>query len=443
MLRRVQGQQTERTKAGHESLGPLVVAGAVAALIAGIIAITSSGDDAHRLASFNAARAGATGSTPVALTSPGLQPASARSADPAPLPAAHAPGNTRPRRVSVVLTGDILLHNTIWDQARRDAVATGQSRFDFRPILGGIRAVVARSDLAICHLETPLAAAGGPYTSYPRFSVPPQITKALAWTGYDGCTTASNHTLDAGETGIRRTLAALDDAKLAHTGSARTTAESHRPMWFTAGEGRPVRIAVLAYTQMLNGLTPPTGKSWIVNTIDPEAILLDARRARKAGADLVFVALHWGIEYQHQPTLDQRRLARRLLMSPDVDLVYGHHAHVVQPFGKVGGKWVAYGLGNCVADQRGMTPGTREGVLARFTFTERLDGGWVSRAEYLPTYITTGRSLRVVDLSRALADRSLTSTTRAVYRRAWRDVTQAVSSTGALKAGLHAIDRDD
>jgi poly-gamma-glutamate synthesis protein (capsule biosynthesis protein) len=443
MLRRAQGQQAQRTKAGHESLGLLVVAGAVAALIAGIIAVTSSGDSAHQLASLNPALLGAPESNPVAATSPDPQPSSARSADAAPLQAARAPGNVRPRQVSIVLTGDILLHNTIWDQARQDAAASGRSGFDFRPILGGIRAVVSGSDLAICHLESPLATAGGPYTGYPRFSVPPQITKAVAWAGYDGCTTASNHTLDAGETGIRRTLAALDDAKLAHTGSARTPAESHRPMWFTAGNGRPVRIAVLAYTQMLNGLTPPSGKSWIVNTIDPEAILADAGRARKAGADLVLVALHWGIEYHHQPTPDQQRLARRLLMSPDVDLVYGHHAHVVQPFGKIHGKWVAYGLGNCVADQRGMPPGTREGVLARFTFTERPDGGWVSRAEYLPTYITTGTSLRVVDLSRALANRKITGAARAGYQRAWRDVTQAVSSTGALKVGLHAIERDE
>jgi Bacterial capsule synthesis protein PGA_cap len=443
MLRRARGQPAERMKTGHESLGLLVVAGAVGALIAGIIAVASSGDDAQQLASLNAARTGVTASTPVASTSTGLQPTSARSADTAPPQTARGPGNTRPRQVSIVLTGDILLHNTIWDQARRDAAARGRAGFDFRPILGGVRAVVSGADVAICHLETPLAAAGGPYTGYPRFSVPPQITRALSWTGYDGCTTASNHTLDAGEAGVRRTLAALDDAQLAHAGSARTAAESHRPMWLKAGDGQPVRIAVLAYTQMLNGLTPPHGKSWIVNTIDPKSILLDARRAREAGADLVLVALHWGTEYQHQPTRDQRRIARRLLASPDVDLVYGHHAHVVQPFGKIGGKWVAYGLGNCLADQRGLPPGTREGVLARFTFIERPGGGWISRAEYLPTYITTGRSLRVVDINRALADRKITSTALAVYRRAWRDVTQAVSSTGALKAGLHAIERGD
>lgn len=356
-----------------------------------------------------------------------------------------------------MLTGDVLLHNTVWRQAQRDATARHEPGFDFRPILARVRAVVSGADLAVCHLETPLASAGGPYSGYPTFSVPPQITTALAWAGYDGCTTASNHSLDAGTAGVRRTLAALDRAKIAHAGSARTRKESDHPMWLEAtgwpGEGRSgarstglptqpaqsVRVAVLSYTQMLNGLSPPPGSSWIVNTIDVRAILADAHRARAAGADLVLVALHWGVEYDHQPTLDQRRIARRLLASPDIDLVYGHHAHVVQPFQKIGAKWVAYGLGNHIADQRGLPVGTREGVLARFTFTERADGRWLSTAEYLPTYITSGSSLRVVDLSRALADRRTTGTARSRYQRAWRDVTREVGADGAENAGLRAM----
>jgi poly-gamma-glutamate synthesis protein (capsule biosynthesis protein) len=355
-----------------------------------------------------------------------------------------------------VLTGDVLLHNTVWRQARGDAAARREPGFDFRPIMAGVRPVISAADLAVCHLETPLAPTGGPYSSYPRFSVPPQITTALAWAGYDGCTTASNHSLDAGQAGVRRTLAALDRAKIAHAGSARSRPESDHPMWLEAtgwpGGGRsgvrhtglpvepaqPVRVAVLSYTQMLNGLSPPAGRSWIVNTIDVRAILTDAHRARVAGANLVLVALHWGVEYQHHPTPDQRRIARRLLASPDIDLVYGHHAHVVQPFQKIGGKWVAYGLGNHIADQRGLPIGTREGVLARFTFTERADGRWVSTAEYLPTYITTG-SLRVLDLSRALADRRTTGTARSAYQRAWRDVARDVGADGGEDAGMRAI----
>ena len=74
--------------------------------------------------------------------------------------------------------------------------------------------MVAGADLAICHLETPLAPAGGPFTGYPSFSVPPQIASAIAATGYDTCSTASNHTIDKGEAGVARTLAALDAARV-------------------------------------------------------------------------------------------------------------------------------------------------------------------------------------------------------------------------------------
>ncbi len=326
------------------------------------------------------------------------------------------------------MTGDVLLHDTLWEQARRDAAAVGPS-MDFRPILASMRPVTSRADLAICHLETPLAPSGGPYRGYPVFSVPPQIAAALSWVGYDGCTTASNHTLDAGEAGVRRTLTVLDRAGIAHSGSARSSSESDHPLVL---EARGVRVAVLSYTQMLNGLRPPRGKSWIVNTIDPEAIIRDAKRAKEDGADLVLVALHWGVEYQHEPTPDQRRLARRLLATPDVDLVYGHHAHVVQPFEKVGDKWVAYGLGNHIADQRGLAEATREGVLARFTFTERAAGGWSVAAEYLPTYITSGRTLRVVDLSRALNNSKISAAASAVYRQAWRHVSGDVGGAKGL-----------
>src|SRR3712207_9542190 len=56
-------------------------------------------------------------------------------------------------------------------------------------------------------------------------------------------------------------------------------------------------------------------------------------------------------EYQHDPSAAQTAIAGALLGSPDVDLVLGHHAHVVQPFERINGKWVAYGLGNHIAQQ--------------------------------------------------------------------------------------------
>ncbi|MFC7478811.1 CapA family protein [Luedemannella flava] len=85
------------------------------------------------------------------------------------------------------------------------------------------------------------------------------------------------------------------------------------------------------------------------------------------------VSLHWGTEYDHNPNDFQRSVADRLLSSPDVDLIVGHHAHVVQPLQRLHGKWVAYGMGNEVAWQQ-QAVNTRDGIMPRFTVTETRAG---------------------------------------------------------------------
>src|SRR5215207_2000697 len=108
------------------------------------------------------------------------------------------PGRSRPRRFTLVATGDVLLHSPLWQQAEADAAAAAQPGRDFRPLIASIRPLVEGADLAVCHLETPVAPPEGPFAGYPSFSVPPEVVPALADTGYDACTTASNHTYDHG-----------------------------------------------------------------------------------------------------------------------------------------------------------------------------------------------------------------------------------------------------
>ncbi|HKE50516.1 MAG TPA: CapA family protein [Actinomycetes bacterium] len=343
------------------------------------------------------------------------------------------------RRFTVVMSGDVLLHSTLWSQARRDAQAAGRAGFDFRPLLAGVRPAVRTADLAICHLETPLGPPGGPFSGYPIFSVPPRIAPDLAWAGYDACTTASNHTLDGGVSGVRRTLAALDSAGLGHAGSARTVSEAGRIMTLHAAGAR---IALLSYTYGLNGFVRPADRPWIVQLIDADQILADAAEARRAGADVVLVALHWGNEYQQEPSDSQRELAARLLASPDIDLVYGHHAHVVQPFERIGGKWVAYGLGNHVAEQSTADQATHEGVLARFEFTATASGDWVvTAAEYLPTVVSSSAPYRLVDLTRMLAGgHRIGADRRHEFERAYRRISAAVNGLDADRDGLRPAD---
>src|SRR3954452_15539434 len=115
-----------------------------------------------------------------------------------------------PKTFTVVAAGDELIHQPLTKQATADARAEGKTGYDFRPILAGVRNVVSGADLAICHQETPLGPAGGAFSYYPSFSVPPQLLDAVEDTGYDTCSTASNHSMDEGPAGIQRSLDAFD-----------------------------------------------------------------------------------------------------------------------------------------------------------------------------------------------------------------------------------------
>ena len=116
------------------------------------------------------------------------------------------------------------------------------------------------------------------------------------------------------------------------------------------------------------------------------------------------MSLHAGTEYQHAANSYQISLAKRLLASPDVDLILGAHAHVVQPLERIGDKWIAYGMGNQVAWQN-QAYNTRDGIMPRFTFAEVSPGAFrVVKAEVIPTFMwLDGAPARLHDVSAVLA----------------------------------------
>ncbi len=336
--------------------------------------------------------------------------------EPDPSPDPSQPPETRPqpapvRTVSIAVSGDVLIHDNVWNSAARAATGT-QPGFDFRPMLSDLRPRISAADLAICHLEVPLAPRPGPFSSYPLFSAPPQVVDALRWVGYDACSTASNHSVDQGFLGVKRTVAALDEAGLKHTGTA--SSPDPAPVVF-AQSG--MRIAWLSYTYGTNGMPVDADKPWSVNLIDVPRIRSAARDARRAGADAVIVALHWGDEYAHDPSAYQLDIAKRLTRGTDVSLVYGHHAHVVQPIRKINGTWVIFGLGNLLAGQGTTAPGVESGIIGKFTLRQRGDGPVrIGRPTYAPTYIDYSDSageFKVYDVRRALGRGDLNGATRA------------------------------
>ncbi|MDQ3479886.1 MAG: CapA family protein, partial [Actinomycetota bacterium] len=170
-----------------------------------------------------------------------------------------------------------------------------------------------------------------------------------------------------------------------------------------------VKVGLISQTYGTNGIPLPEEQPWSVPVIDLDEIKQLAAKAKDQGAEIVMVALHWGLEYTHEPSSDQVAVAQSLVKSPDIDFIFGHHAHVVQPYDKVGGTWVVYGLGNAVAQQDTSVEGVYDGNTCRVTFTERPDGSFkVSLLEYVPTMITRydgTAPMRWLNVSQALDDR--------------------------------------
>ncbi|MER5820694.1 CapA family protein, partial [Streptomyces californicus] len=345
-----------------------------------------------------------------------------------------------PRPFTLLAAGDVLPHSSVIDRAAADADGAG---YDFAPMLAGVAPVVSGADLAFCHMETVYGEKGGPYTGYPSFKSPPEIAAALRTTGFDSCSTASNHTLDDGPEGVRRTLDALDEAGVRHAGSARTAAEAARPTILPAGPGKgAARVAHLAYTYGTNDIPVPADRPWTVDVTDERRIIDEARAARRAGADVVVLSAHWGTEWQDEPDATQLDLARRLTAStdrgrPDIDLIIGTHAHVPQAYEKVNGTWVVYGMGDQIAGaminhEGAQDPRGNQSSMGRFTFAPpaKPGGRWaVKKAEFVPQWYDTGTG-RAIALNTAIDD-------GAEHLRAVRDrIRTVVLARGAEADGL-------
>ena len=308
------------------------------------------------------------------------------------------------RTVTVLMSGDLLWHDTVWESAHEDAGRRGlKQRFDFNQMFAAMKPIVESADLAICHEEVPFATDDEHLSNYPVFAAPPEIARWIASMGWDACTTDSNHSIDQGFDGLVRTATLLEKAGVRHVGTFRTRAERRKPVILTSREG--VKVGIVGGTYSLNGFSLPPDQRWAVSMWDADNLIAQAKAAKAAGADIVLVQYHGGDEYSRLPNPQQLALVRRLTASPAVDLVFAEHAHVVQPITKVNGKWVVYGMGNMVGQSDTAYPRAYEGISVRFTFRESGHDFRVTQAAYIPTWwnhYTPGSPIRVRPVVSAL-----------------------------------------
>lgn len=207
-----------------------------------------------------------------------------------------------------------------------------------------VREALFGADLPMANLECPIAAADdvafefdsrrAPLLVYDRASF--DCVRRAGARRFLFLSTACNHSLDFGEAGVERTLAALEAEGIAQHGLNRSQEEALRP---TIVETRGLRIAMVAYTFGLNAHEPPPERPWLVNAmrLNDGVAANDFRQLRRQldvcareDVDFTIAHLHWGMEHELYPTPRQVELAHHLA-ELGIDAIIGHHPHVIQP----------------------------------------------------------------------------------------------------------------
>ena len=372
------------------------------------------------------------GADPAATTRADAGPSLARPTMVAPSPPTTTAAG--PETITLAFAGDILTHGPVNAAARGFGAGSGAA-YDYAPMFAPLATILSGTDLPLCHLEVPLAPTAEQISGYPVFGAPGELIAGIASAGYRGCSTASNHALDKGIAGVQATLDTFDRHRLGHAGTARTADEAATPRIYDV---RGAQVAHLSYSYGFNGIQPPPDAPWAANPIDAPRIVADAGQARAAGADLVVVSLHWGTEGQAAPDTQQQALAPVLAASADIDLLVGHHAHVVQPIQRINGKIVIFGLGNQLSNQR--SPAQLDGLTAIATATRDATGRYaVTAVEAVPTWMDKS-GWRVLPVTSTLADPSAPAGLRqqlvASYQRTMATLTGAGPVEGLTAAPL-------
>ena len=327
--------------------------------------------------------------------------------------AARLPGDARPFNAGATWTlvagGDILLDRGVYKQTTilgkgvdfpfdgGTAEITGRrccSSFDWPvPITrrtgdkGAVRDLLSGADIAVANFENPAVDAFRYHTEGTVFSADPRLIAGLRNAGIDAVSIANNHIGDAGRAGVVQTIANLDEYGIRHAGAGRNTAAAHRPALIRVHR---LTVAILGYDTIAGAYTAgaTTPGSARLTIAGAKA---DIAAARRAGADVVIVYPHWGIEYRATPFAAQQALARSIITA-GADMVIGNHAHWVGAMEVYKGRPIWYALGNFVFDQTWSEP-TSEGLLLELTFSGRR----LVQVELHPTIILDGAQPNFLD----------------------------------------------
>lgn len=252
--------------------------------------------------------------------------------------------------VTFLAAGDNIVHTNVYYDAELNAKAAGTGEsYIFDPMYDNIRELVSSRDIAYINQEGPIAGSEFGYSGYPTFNAPNEMGDAIVNTGFDIVSIANNHMLDKGAKGYENSINFWKSKPVTLIGGYESEEDFNTIRYY---DYNGLRIALLSYTYGTNGIYLPASSTLWVPYYDEETVDRHCKEAR-ANADLVFVSIHWGYEDHFKPNEEQEKYCD-LLVNNNVDVIIGHHPHVLQPMewrDRPDGKktLVAYSIGNLLS----------------------------------------------------------------------------------------------
>lgn len=294
--------------------------------------------------------------------------------------------------VTIAATGDIMFHSP----QIKGAYNPETKKYDFGFSFEHIKKYIESVDLAIGNFETVTAGDEYGYRGFPMFNSPKSTITALKDVGFDIFSTANNHSIDKGKKGIINTIDNISEHGLKNVGTYKEPTDE-----ILIQDINGIKAAILSYTYGCNGLEGLLTQeelSYMVNIINEDRIKNDIEKSEEQGVDITIVFIHWGNEYQREPSEFQIELANKMI-EWGADIILGSHPHVIQRSEMVEhngeNKFVIYSMGNFISNQSretlsvGNRKYTEDGIIVKLTLEKdySLEKTVIKDVDYIPTWV--------------------------------------------------------
>lgn len=273
-------------------------------------------------------------------------------------------------KLSLFAVGDALIHNGVYMDANTNKKdANGYYIYDFNKMFTDIADIVKDYDLAFYNQETVIGGKNLGLSNYPCFNSPDEIGENLVGIGFNLVNLSTNHSKDKGIAGLKYSSEFWANQKGVYAVGSYTSKEERDKVRIEEKNG--IKYALFGYSTVTNGFTISDAESFYWNLYDKEKVKQDIEKV-KGKVDVIMVSMHWGTEYTHVPTPEEKEIAT-YLSSLGVDIIIGHHPHVIQPIEYVGNTLVIYSLGNFISAQDGTMK--RVGMMASLDINKKVENG--------------------------------------------------------------------